>query len=227
MDNRKQEVIETLRSSLQERFGSRQAFVPHIVEKESASSGTDLLCMADLLSGQIHEVSCPYRSAGATCIQQRLIGEVRKTHYLALIDGCEVFHNSGDATETYPLLWLRCSAVKDALKSVDWLLRDRNLSQVFLDLRFFPISERSRIRLNYWHRLRVLCEDAQARLIVFTPEPMISCAHTRWEVGNSLTLREMDRLREDIDVSVVRKKQRKIPDIAETSDSLQPFAEVG
>lgn len=88
------------------------------------------------------------------------------------------------------LVWVRCREVFAAVQAADLLLRDANLSLLFLDLRGIPARELGGIPASTWHRFQRLLEDSPVAFAVCSQRPCIAAARLRLEVSADWTLRD-------------------------------------
>ncbi|HXF09807.1 MAG TPA: hypothetical protein VN625_03410, partial [Desulfuromonadaceae bacterium] len=76
------------------------------------------------------------------------------------------------------------------LKAADLILRDGNLPLVLLDLALNP--EAGRIPSTTWYRFQRLIEETGSLCVVFTSQPMITCARVRVTLKSQFSLEALD-----------------------------------
>lgn len=134
-----------------------------------------------LPKGALSEVIVPAANCGcATLLQALLRQAARANEIIALIDGndsLDVMHL--DEPVLSRMLWIRCHAVADAIKSADLVLRDGNVPQVLLDLRSNAENQLRKISPATWYRFQRLVEETGAACIVFTSRRMVAPARAR------------------------------------------------
>ena len=137
--------------------------------------------------------------AGALFIHMMLRAVSREKCLAALVDaGCS-FEPEGCAPSALTrLLVVLCEDPAQAVKAVDLLLRDGNLSLVLLDLQAAPLREIRRIHASVWHRLQRLVEQTSSALVVLTPQPMVEGARVRIALNAQWTLAAQRRWRQDL-----------------------------
>jgi len=137
--------------------------------------------------------------AGALFIHAMLRAVSREKCLAALVDAARSFEPEGCAPSALTrLLVVLCEDAAQAVKAVDLLLRDGNLSLVLLDLQSAPLREIRRIHAGAWHRLQRLVEQTSSALVVLTPQPMVEGARVRIALNAQWTLSAQRRWRQDL-----------------------------
>lgn len=140
----------------------------------------DSLLHGGLTKGAITEIVGEPGSGGALLISSILRRAAETNQLIALIDGQDSFDMAGLAPEHLSrLLWVRCKDAGEALKAADFILRDRNLPLVILDLQINPASQLRKIPSATWYRLQRIAEQTSTVFTVFTPQPMVSGTQAR------------------------------------------------
>jgi hypothetical protein len=145
--------------------------------------------------GVVTEVVAEKNSCGSALIISALLQRaVESNQLLALIDGLDSFDPTAFSNETLSrLLWVRCQNAGQALKAVDLVLRDRNLSLVLLDLRINPAAQLRKIPSSVWYRLQRIVEAASTTLFVLTPQPMVGSAQMRLNLQSRFGLEALQK----------------------------------
>jgi hypothetical protein len=137
--------------------------------------------------------------AGALFIHAMLRAVSREKCLAALVDAARSFDPEGCAPAVLTrLLVVLCEDPAQAVKAVDLLLRDGNLSLVLLDLQSAPLRQIRRIHASAWHRLQRLVEQTTSALVVLTPQPMVEGARVRIAMHAHGTLSAQRRWRQDL-----------------------------
>jgi hypothetical protein len=137
--------------------------------------------------------------AGALFIQAMLHAVSREKCLAALVDAARSFEPEGCAPAALArLLVVLCDDPAQAVKAVDLLLRDGNLSLVLLDLQLAPLRQIRRIHASAWHRLQRLVEQTSSALVVLTPQPMVEGARVRIAMNAQWTLKAQRRWRHEL-----------------------------
>ncbi|HPA17399.1 MAG TPA: hypothetical protein PLU30_06600 [Verrucomicrobiae bacterium] len=145
--------------------------------------------------GEVVEVVAGGRSSGAGLLLVALLRRALADHpCVALVDGRDSF----DPADLPPkllrrLLWVRCQAVRDALRPVDALLRDGNVPLVVLDLRGNPPAELGSIPQHAWFRFLRVAEQAGTVLLALVPRPMACGARWRLRLDSRFDLGALER----------------------------------
>ena len=203
------EKILSLQHLLQEKFGSNQAPSTFSSAQEFPTAVSDVSFPPNISPGSVCEIVAASASSGVALSIERLLLKPKQKGHFALIDGRDCFDPQDlPADVLNRILWLRCSSVKDAVKSADWLLRDGNLSLVMMDLQMNPVQEARRIRSSAWYRLRALAKETDTSLFVFSQEKLIPCAHSRWILNETFSIRALDRHCEKTVVNSVLEKMQ-------------------
>jgi hypothetical protein len=93
------------------------------------------------------------------------------------------------------LLWVRCSALKQALHATDLLLRDGNCQLLALNLQNLPPKQLGAIPASTWHRFHRLVEHRPFALLVLSPHPLVEGVKMRLASSTSWDLDALDRPR--------------------------------
>jgi len=134
----------------------------------------------DLKDSRHPEGQCS--TGGASLLLREILRHQGATSHTwnALVDGSDQFDPSHlEAVSLRRLLWVRCRSAAQALHSTDLLARDGNLALVLLDLQGCPHRELCALPAKLWHRLQHAITGRATRLLVFSPHPLVPCAHTR------------------------------------------------
>lgn len=130
--------------------------------------------------GCLTEICGPPCSGKTSILQSALALRTRAEESCALVDA----HDSFDPTEAKKsgvelsrLLWVRCSGIDPALRSLDLLLHGGGFGLVALDLGDVPTKLVRQVQLNVWFRMRRAVEDTSTVFVVLTQETNAkSCA---------------------------------------------------
>ncbi len=137
--------------------------------------------------------------SGALFIHAMLRAVSREKCLAALVDAARSFEPEGCASSALTrLLVVLCEDPAQAVKAVDLLLRDGNLSLVLLDLQAAPVRLIRRIHASAWHRLQRLVEQTSSALVVLTPQPMVEGARVRIALPGRCSLKDQRRWRQDL-----------------------------
>ena len=136
---------------------------------------------------------------GALFLQAMLRTCGREKIFAALVDAGRSFEPANSSSAMLSrLLMVLCSDATHAIKSVDLLLRDGNLSVVLLDLQAAPTQEIRRIPASTWHRFQRLVEQTATAFVVLTPQPIVEGAQVRIAAPARWTLAAQRRWRRDL-----------------------------
>lgn len=129
----------------------------------------------------ITEIVSSQRAAGSALVVVSLLQQAFLHHqFVALIDGADSFDPCPLPSSLLErLLWVRCQNVEEAMKAADLVVRDRNLPIVLLDLQINPLSQLRKIAAPVWYRWQRIVEQTATTLLVMTPQPIVSGAHTK------------------------------------------------
>lgn len=132
------------------------------------------------------------RSAGSATLLRQLLGRAAADNRIAvLVDGADSFDVTAmDEPALSRLLWVRCHSAPEAMKAADLVLRDGNLPLVLLDLELNP--EARRIPSTTWYRFQRLVEETGVGCVVFTSQPMITCARARVTLDSHFSLEALE-----------------------------------
>ena len=155
----------------------------------------DRIAGGGLPKSAITELISPRSSAGsASLIHALLRSAQRDRHFIALIDGSDSFDpGSSDNSALQHLLWVRCRKAFDAIKAVDFLLRDGNFPLVIVDLVLNAPEELRKIPQTSWYRLQRLAEAAPSACLVINRQSMVSSAQLKIALENSWTLPDLEK----------------------------------
>lgn len=195
--------IVELRQLLAERFPHlRQGVVvpPPAGTLPSGVPALDQLLGGGLSRGEFTELIGAGDGSGSAQIIHALLRRVAADgRFLALIDGMDSF----DATSVEPdvlthLLWVRCRGAGEAMKSVDLLLRDRNVPLIVLDLKLNTAAQLRRIPASTWYRHARLLEQNQTTVLIVTPFQLVSGAGCRVRIESRLGIDALSRAPEEL-----------------------------
>jgi len=155
----------------------------------------DRIAGGGLPKSAITELISPRSSAGsASLIHALLRSAQRDRHFIALIDGSDSFDpGSSDNSALQHLLWVRCRKAFDAIKAVDFLLRDGNFPLVIVDLVLNAPEELRKIPQTSWYRLQRLAEAAPSACLVINRQSMVSSAQLKIALENSWMLPDLEK----------------------------------
>lgn len=182
-----------LRKLLAERF-------PHPTSPPTSLLRTGLSFLDQIGGGglpksAITELISPKHSAGSASLVHGLLRSAqRDQHFVALIDGSDSFDpGSSDNSALRHLLWVRCRKAFDAVKAVDFLLRDGNFPLVIVDLVLNTIEELRKIPQTSWYRLQRLVEAAPTACLIINRQSMVSSAQLKIVLDNLWTLEALEK----------------------------------
>jgi hypothetical protein len=194
------EKVVQLRELLAGKFpGLRQKTAP--VEEESSVawptglSQIDQLLQGGLPRGALAEVIASRPGCGSALVLRAFVQQAAKTNQLtALIDGQDSFDPASlDNTTLSRLLWVRSQDATQALKAADFILRDRNMSVVLLDLTLNPPAQLRKIPSSTWFRLQRLVERTSTVCTVFSPFALAGSAAIRLSLHHAFGLEAFSR----------------------------------
>lgn len=147
------------------------------------------------VKGAVHEIVAPGESAGSAALMGALMDwAAAQNQIMALVDGSDSFDVTAvESSALARLLWVRCPDADTALKAMDLLLRDGNLSLILLDLKLNPESQLRKIPATVWYRLQRLVESASTACVAVTPRPLIAPAQTRITMRSDFSLHDLER----------------------------------
>src|SRR6266480_6107584 len=146
-----------------------------------------------LRKGAITEIISSNTSAGSALLIHNLLQIAQRDRFfLALIDGSDSF-DVYDSDALQHLLWVRCEKASEAVKAVDFLLRDGNFPLVILDLVLNPADELRHIPATSWYRLQRLVEPTPTAFVVISRHNMVASARTKIVLENRWTLPDLSR----------------------------------
>lgn len=183
--------VTELRQLLRERIPNTRLEVGVRRRGTPVSTGVrslDAVLGGGLVTGDLTELVGTGHGSGSVqvlhALLRRLAGDGR---FLALIDGGDSFDVDAEEPEVLArMLWVRCVDADAALKATDFVLRDRNLPVVVLDLKLNPVTQLKRIPGSVWHRFSRLAEQNGTTVLVVTPFALVGGAAARVEVAARL-----------------------------------------
>lgn len=192
------EKIIQLRRLLSERFPG--AWFSADVETKQNSfwptgiSQIDELLRGGLPKGTIVEIVNERRNSGSALFISTLLRKAAaENQIVTLIDGQDSFDPCAFEQETLSrLLWVRSKNASEAMRTVDLILRDRNLPLVLLDLALNPAKQLRKIPSSTWYRLQRITETTSTIFVVITPQAMVGCAQIRLGLDSQFTLEDVD-----------------------------------
>jgi hypothetical protein len=148
----------------------------------------DAVLGGGLVSGDLTELVGTGHGSGSVQVLHALLRRLAADgRFLSLIDGGDSFDVDAEEPEVLArMLWVRCRDAQEALKATDFVLRDRNLPVVVLDLKLNPATQLRRISGSVWHRFSRLAEQNGTTLLVITPFALVGGAAARVEVAARL-----------------------------------------
>jgi hypothetical protein len=133
-------------------------------------------------------------SGSATLMREHIHHAANKKQIIALVDGSDSFDAAAlPGAELSRLLWVRCGEADKALKAMDLLLRDGNLSIIWLDLKLNPEAQLRKIPATIWYRFQRLIETTSTICLVTTPRPLIAPAQTRITLQSGFSVADLER----------------------------------
>lgn len=143
------------------------------------------------------EIVCAAPSCGSHLLLGQLLAVTRDARTrVALIDSTDSFDpTSYPEDQLAHLVWVRCAGTTQALAAADLLVRDTNLSLVFLDLRRAPDADLRRIPGPQWYRLQRAVEPTDLALVVATPRASAPSAQLRLNLATPQASAAFDRER--------------------------------
>jgi hypothetical protein len=181
-----------LRQLLAERF-------PQTCGRDDERLPTGVATMDAALGGglpksAITELTSPNLSAGSALFIHALLRSAHQHRFfLAVIDGRDSFDpQTAGPIVLRNLLWLRCAAAAEAVKTADLLLRDGNFPLVVLDLVLNPAEEVRKIPQSNWYRLQRLVEGVPTAFLVLTRHSIISSAQLKLSLANGWRLPDLE-----------------------------------
>ena len=183
--------IAQLRQSLREKFPmAHRAPQP---EEEPVAVFPET-CALEFGSGTINEIVSTSGFLGMTLLISRLLEDERELP-IALVDGQNSFDPESYGNDRCRnLLWIRCTETPQIISVTDLLLKDGNLPLVLLDLHLLPQREFSRIPSILWQRFRITARESGSSLVVLSPKPTVTAAHSRYFIEGSFTLEHLEKL---------------------------------
>ena len=173
---------------------ARHASAPPPRRSSGLLTGIDQLdqtLAGGLVTGGAVEVVCPPQAIGGSSLMVAVLRQLGRS--TALIDGHDTFDPQSVGPDLLAhLLWVRCRKTTEAIRAADLLLRDGNLSLIFLDLRDNAASELRKISSSTWYRFQRMLEPTAVALLVFTPRPLVPCARARLELRSVFDLRALE-----------------------------------
>lgn len=201
------EMLAKLRRQLAERF-------PTATRTLGRTLRTDIPAIDNATGGlpiaAVTEFVCAAPSCGGYLLLQQLLTLTRRERQrVALIDSTDSFDPASCAPDLLAhLLWVRCVDTTQALSVTDLLVRDTNLSLVFLDLRRAPESDLRRIPGPQWYRLQRAVEPTDLALVVFTPRSSVPSAQVRFTLDRSHPISALEAERRALTTTLAPLLQR-------------------
>src|SRR5581483_8912967 len=145
----------------------------------------------------------------ATLIGALVQHAAHENKIITVIDGADSLDVTQiDEAALSKMLWVRCRSAEQAMQAADLILRDNNLSLVFLDLVPLPARQLRRISPTAWHRFQRLLENAPSVCAVFTPHAMIPPAAVRLTLRAGFNFAALEKSQADLlpelDVAVTK-----------------------
>jgi hypothetical protein len=167
----------------------------HATGRSEALSPVLDLFQNHFLKGTLNEIVAAHATSGSATLMRALVGwAAGQNQIVALVDGCDSLDVTAlEPSELARLLWVRCADAEQALKVMDLLLRDCNLSLILLDLKLNPDNELRKIPATSWYRLQRLVESTATVCVALTPQPMIAPAQTRIILQSDFSLDDLER----------------------------------
>ncbi|MFT4176767.1 MAG: hypothetical protein QM627_08920 [Luteolibacter sp.] len=194
-------TVEQLRKQLRDRFPEAHG----VRSRATLLPAREALALDDFPPGAISEVVPEGGASGLTLLIARFLEDENFPNFpspypeLVLIDGGDRFDPASYAASACSkLLWVRCHTPSEVLKTVDLLIRDRNIPTLVMDLTSLGIKACRSIPASAWWRLRQLVNGSDVRLVVLCPEPVIPCAGVRVSLSAGLTLSDFDHFRSEL-----------------------------
>jgi hypothetical protein len=185
--------IETLRVQLREKFPQAHGFRAQVAEPQELAN---LFAVETFPPGAISEVVSAGPVSGVGLMMAGLLGdsdEGSRYPELVLIDGADAFDpGSFSAAACSRVLWVRCRAAMEMLKTADLLARDGNVPFLLLDATGLARKDLLAFPASSWWRLRQTVEGNGGRLVVISAFPMVPCAARRWQLAADLSLCDFD-----------------------------------
>lgn len=200
--------LDDLRGMMREKFPEAHvAQDTHRVLQKGNVYRTGVPCLDEvgIVEGTVTEIACGagLSSGGGVLLAGMIMRAREQRRLVALIDGVDSFDPQGLGADACDLLlWLRCRHLEEAMKVADLLLRDGNVRLVLCDLVLNPLRDLKKQAAGVWYRLKNLAEESGAAFVVFTPEPLVSCAHLRLVLDKTLTLAALDQTMDEIETGL-------------------------
>ena len=169
----------------------------------SAVNATAEPSVAWVPPGRFVECVCAGPSVGGQSLVEALLAENRQRGcFAALVDACDGF----DPGTLRPgleagLLWVRCKAASQALKSLDLLLRDTNFSLVIADLRAVDDVLRTTPSAQ-WYRLQRLAHQRPGRFVALCDAHLGPAVDIRVELATSRGITALEQPRSGLLVAL-------------------------
>ncbi len=162
----------------------------------------NLFSLETFPAGAISEVVSAGPVSGVGLVVAGLLGdsdECSPYPELVLIDGADSFDPASfSAAACSRVLWVRCRAAMEMLKTADLLARDGNVPLLLFDATGLARKEVQAFPASSWWRLRQTVEGNGGRLVVITAFAMVPCAARRWQLAADLSLRDFDCARAEL-----------------------------
>lgn len=147
-----------------------------------------------LAQGALTEIVMGHKSSGSELLVRLLIDRAaQENQIVAMVDGNDSLDVAMMNESTLSrLLWIRCDNANKALKAVDLLLRDINISLVLLDLAVNPLVQLRRIPSTTWYRFQRLVEESSTVCVIFTPYALISASRERLSLRSRFSIEDLE-----------------------------------
>ena len=196
-----------LREMLSEKFPGARLRLPEAAAGARRIWPTGCKPVDDLLGGglpkgALTEITSAARSSGSASLLRLMLRQAAGERQIAaVVDGADSLDVTGmEEAVLSRLLWVRCRNVSEALQAADLLLRDNNVSLIFLDLAGNTAAQLRRVQATTWYRFQRLIEEAGTVCAVLTPRPMVAAAQTRIILNSKLSLDHLDWRLEELPV---------------------------
>jgi hypothetical protein len=200
------EKVIQLRELLAEKFGRSE-----LPADEFFCTGVPLLDETAIPRGAITEIVVPTRQgAGMLLLCGLLHSLAKRNERVAVVDGKDSLHPCGlSQGDLQRVLWTRCYSAREAMQSVDLLVRDGNFPVVIVLLGLNASSELRRLPNATWHRLHMLAEKSATALMVFSSFPLVGCARLRLSAQADFPLGKLHILRSELATRLALQVERR------------------
>lgn len=191
--------IESLRRELREKFPQAHSFRAEIPGEPVPA---DWFSCDAFPAGAVSEVVSDGPVSGLGLWISGLLGNPDETSLhpeLVLIDGTDSFDPASFTRAACSrLLWVRCRAVGEMLKTADLLARDGNVPFLLLDATGMERKDLQACPASAWWRLKRIVEGNGSRLVVMASFPIVPCAARRWRMSADVSLGDFERSGEEL-----------------------------